>query len=450
MTHRVSEHPSVAKPLDKLPDTRWLTIRSLASFKPRFSSMNDIHLVSLENACYCTERARFILPMIGGKRRKHFPTFMRRHGIARHVRWRSLHSLLLRSTQNVTQISGTTILWRGRDLSEHHAHLVPSLIPIRATADELKKVGYGGQLNLAAERFTAGKNPDADAAKLQEYFIGDLVRHNRISLRDHRPNLLCFQRVISLGTEFEGHSTSASHAHTKDLIHLAEKGNLPARLVKKCRESSANKRTLWIIDRQATHSASGSISNMAEVITAVNHALISSGLAELLQVKVIQGPNVTCPPGTSSEGCFETDCVKGGVECSRRNDAVHQVKTFNNMTVLITVAGPAVEGMPFMPAGSSVLEVIPFGTKASSVETEIAHGAGIKLHRIMNRRDDRLEQALMRRFGDVATSPHGCWMDSECREARLGAETNVEVHHLQKLLRVVLREWQKSCNVPRH
>lgn len=450
--HEPSNHvqnPILAsKHLELLPKTRWLSIKALRNFKPRFNALTDIRLVTLEDACYCTERSKFLLPSISSKKRGHFPHFMRRHGISRHVRWKSPRSLLVRSTQNVTRISGTTILWRGRGLSGHHSHLVRSLIPIRSLIDELRKTSFGNHLKLAAESFIHRVHPDPLVTKLHEYYFGDIPQNNRISIRDQKPNLLCFDRVVSLGTEFEGHSESTlSHDKIKDLVQRIDKEHLPKKLSKNCCDADANRRTVWILDRQQTHSARGSISNMAEITTAVNHALLHAGLADSLELKVIQGPSVQCPPGSNREGCLETDCANGSIECARENNPLRQIITFNNMTFLIAVSGPALEGLAYMPTSSTVVEIVPHGVHASDISAEVARGAGVKLHRMQNRRNDKLEKMLQERFGDVSESGRACWADTECREARLGVETHVDAHHLKKILHIILKDWHRSCIV---
>lgn len=435
-----------SKPLKQLPKTRWLSIKALRDFKPPFTALTDVRLVTLENACYCTERSKFLIPSSSSKKRGHFPHFMRRRGIARQVRWKSPSSVLVRSTQNVTRISGTTILWRGRELSGHHSHLVTSLIPIRSLIDELRKTSYGNHLKLAAESFTHREHPDSTVGKLHEYYFGDVPQSDRISIHDQKPNLLCFDRVVSLGTEFEGHSESVlSHGKVKDLVQRVDKESLSKPLAKRCYDANANRRTVWIIDRQQTHSARGSINNMMEVTTTVNHALLHANLADSLELKVIQGPSVKCPPGTSREGCLETDCVRGGIGCVREDDPLREVITFNNMTFLIAVTGPAMEGLAYMPTGSTIVEIVPHGVHASDVDAEVARGAGVKLHRMQNRRDEKLEKILQERFGDVSDSGRACWMDTECRETRLGVKTRVDVHHLKKILRIVFNTWRKSC-----
>lgn len=326
-----------------------------------------------------------------------------------------------------------------------------SLIPIRSLIDELRKTSFGNHLKLVAESFTHRDRPDPVVTRLHEYYFGDIPQSNRISIRDQKPNLLCFDHVISLGTEFEGHSESVlSYDKLKDQVQQVDKEQLQGKLAKKCYDADANRKTVWILDRQQTHSARASISNMAEVTTEVNHALLYAGLADSLELKVIQGPSVMCPPGSNREGCLETDCANGGVGCARNNSPLRQIAAFNNMTFLIVVSGPAVEGLAYMPTGSTVVEIVPYGVHASDTNAEVARGAGVKLHRMQNRRDDMLEKMLQERFGDVSESGRACWMDTECREARLGVETHIDVHHLKKMLRAVLKDWHTSCALKHH
>lgn len=437
--------------LTSLPSTEWLFEKQFARFLPLRRRSTDIRLISLRNACFCTQRNKFLFPRLGKSMKKRVPGFFFRYGAAQTIPWKNPKALLASSKQKTVHISGTTIFWRGRSLNSNHAHLSRSLVPIRSLIDIVKKTKFGNNLKVAAEAFTAEGKSDETVLKLQNYYIGDILQDNRIEVSRLRPLLVCFENVLSIGTEYEGHASSVeSYGKVKDLIKKEEQGTLKESLVKKCDEKSANKHTIWVMDKQQEHSNGGSISNIPNVQVAIDHELMKVGLAENVQLKIIQAPKLRCARGTAKEGCFDTTCSGGtdGTECQQSENVLQQVKAFNNMTFLITTSGPANEGFVYMPTGSQVIEIAPTGILDHS--HELAAKDAMVNHYMMENGDDKaFEQSLFERFGDVAKRHAACWDDFECRRARLGHSTTVDVHHLRLLLRRGLSVWKKRCLVGR-
>lgn len=402
----------------------------------------------LEGALFCTVRNRFLLPSERAKlARPRFPPFMTRHAIAQVVQWTPA-GMKATPKQRVRHVKGTTVLWRGRGIDTRHRHLLRSLVPIRAVLDELGKTNNGKDVKIAAEAFGSGNKVDKGVRKLHEYFFGDVPVRNRVALRDHRPSLLYFDRVISLGSEYEAQVSSfSSFDKVKSLIESVEGRRLSEPLVRSCKSSLANRRTIWVVDRQQMHSDGGSISNMAEVVTSVNHALLRAGLADSVELRTVQSPDVACSPGTGREGCFGTDCSSEHKGCDRASEMVRHVQAFNNMTVLIVLAGPVLDDMAYMPRGAAVVEVLPYGVRGEDGYREVAKAAGVRLYQIRNRKDRKFELAMHERFGDVAQTERSCWADPECRSARESVPTRIDVHHAKMLLGIVLAEWRKRCAV---
>lgn len=437
--------------LTSLPQTTWYYEKELAEFRPRHHRGSDLRLISMDNACYCTQRNKFVLPRrykkphINHHSVGRFPRFVYRYGAAHAVPWSSPKNVLAFSSQKVIQIQGTTVFWRGRTLHSAHAHLHRSLIPIRSLIDILKRSHFHSEVKLAAESFDP---PDGNenVIRIQNYYLGDLKAEDRISLGKLRPRLVCFRRVIALGSEYENHASSSQvYEHVKDLI--AEEGNLGTPLVKFCAAENANTQTMWIMNRHVATSSFGVIENLAEVETLVNHELLNMGLTSKVDLRVIQAPNLKCPPGTPLEGCYNLDCNgKGDVDgtCFHSPSPLHEVQTFNNMTFLITTSGPADEALSYMPRGSQVIELAPYGFLDRSYQ-QAAEDALLTYHRVEDHDSREWEQSMYERFGDVARSRQSCWDDPECRSARIARATHANIHSLRAVLKKAIFVWRTAC-----
>lgn len=119
-------------------------------------------------------------------------------------------------------------------------------------------------------------------------------------------------------------------------------------------------------------------------------------------------------------------------------------RVFSDMTMLIAVSGPALESIPHIPVGSSVVEVLPFSVTGSDERQADAEAVGMHLHHMWNGCDQRFERKMHRRYGDIAETQEKCWANAQCKATRLCARTKVEVHHLKMLLDIVLKEWWES------
>lgn len=433
--------------LKALPKTEWLPDKEFISFKPLRSKATDVRIIALKDACYCTQRNKFIIPRSRRNSSNRFPEFMYRYGSSQGVNWKKPENLLLNDHQKAVRISGATILWRGRSLHSYQPHLQRSLLPIRALIDIILKTKYNKNIKLAAESFGPNsEGQDGRVENLFDYFIGDVEKQERIDLTRMRPKLLCFDRVLSIGSEFESHTASTdSYNRVKDLISKKEKHRLKQPLVKTCHEHSANKQMIWILDRQQAHNPTGSIDNSAELKLVVEDELIKAGLASLVEIKFVQAPNVVCPRGSAREGCIDTDCTgTDGEDCRRKVSILQEALAFNGMTFLITTSGQANEGYVYMPTGSQVIEVVPHGVLDHAHE-QAAEDAHLGFYRMENKVEKKVEQALYDRFGDVARTVHSCWSDFDCRTARLSVATHVDVHHLRLVLKKALRVWKTTC-----
>lgn len=437
--------------LTSLPHTTWYYEKELFEFRPRHHRSNDLRLISMNNACYCTRRNKFILPRryrkVNIKRQGsgRFPKFMYRYGAARAVPWSHPKNILAFPSQKVIQIEGTTIFWRGRSLHSPHAHLHRSLIPIRSLVDILKKSRFHSEVRLAAESFDP---PDGnkDVTRIQNYYLGDMKNETRISLGRLRPRLVCFRRVIALGSEYENHASSLQvYEHIKDLI--SAEGELETPLVKFCAARNANTQTIWLMNRHVATSSFGVIENIAEVEILINHELLEMGLASRVDLRIIQAPNLKCPPGTSLEGCYNLDCNGTGDvdgECFHSPSLLHEVQTFNNMTFLITTSGPADEALSYMPRGSQVVELVPYGFLDHSYQ-QSAEDAHLTHYRVEDHESQDWEQSMYERFGDIARSRQSCWDDLECRTARMTRATHANIHRLQATLKKAIFVWRTAC-----
>lgn len=464
---------------------------------------------------------------------------MFRHGAALGVASSSPRDVLFTAGQKVVFLPGTTVLWRGRSLLQPDANLSIShitqlhrmLLPLRSIVDLLQlrtsaskdddvyvtaenfDVGVDEVHSSTTDRTTATAASKRMASTLINYYLGDVPVHRRLSLQRLRPRLVCFRRVVALGSEYEGSADPMAHDRIKDLVE--QKEGLPKHtLVRHCAEREANRGNVWIIhhqgssDRQAEQKQRGSqrgqnwdeqtpragtLHNVAQVETAVNHELLryerrvlsrsfhhggstqwskhessslgsrenddgsSQGETQLTQTftaRVIQAPIVPCPLGSAREGCFNTDCTRtvnedsstsrGHDACASEVDLLKLVRMYNNITLLITTSGRANHGFAFMPQGAHVIEVVPYGMLEPSYE-QAAKAAGLSYHRVQSKLSTRAQQSLFQRFGDVASSPINCWGDPECRAARLDTETVVDVKHFAIVLRAILPKWEKSC-----
>lgn len=349
---------------------------------------------------------------------------MYRYGLAYGVDWNSPDSLLSFKTQRVVKVPGTTIFWRGRGLHVQQAHLQKSLIPLRSVIDILKQSRNDKNIYLAAESLTEWTKANSSVSNLHDYYLGDVPKNNRISIQALRPNLVCFNEVISLGSEFENHAGSSHmYDHIKSLIEKKEKDRLDHRLARKCQDSNANNRTIWIMDKQQAHGQYSSIENIGEVTAAVEHALIKAGLASSVAVHVVG----------SSSGNFQPN-----------GDVFEEAIAYNNMTFLITAVGPSNQGVIYMPTGSRIIGILPYGILDHD-EEHLATDAGLKYVRMKNNLDEDFERMLHDRFGDIARSTRTCWADAECHAARLSRATHVNIHQLKMLLGKAIEQWSKAC-----
>lgn len=437
--------------LTTLPHTTWYYEKELLDFRPRHHRRNNLRLISMDNACYCTQRNKFILPRqykrvnANPKSVGRFPRFVYRYGAAYAVPWNHPKNMLAFSSQKVVQIEGTTVFWRGRTLRSPHAHLHRSLIPIRSLIDILKKSHFHSEIRLAAESFDP-LDGNKDVTRIQNYYLGDIKTEARISLERLRPRLVCFHRVIALGSEYENHASSMQvYEHVKDLISV--EGHLETPLVKFCAAENANKQTIWLMNRHVATSSFGMIENIVEVETLVNHELLNTGLANRVDLRVIQAPNLKCPPGTSLEGCYNLDCNGAGDidrECQHSPSPLHEVQAFNNMTFLITTSGPADEALSYMPRGSQVVELVPYGFLDRSYQ-QAAEDAHLTYHRVEDHESQEWEQGMYEWFGDIARSRQSCWDDLECRTARMTRATHANTHRLSAVLKKAIFVWRTAC-----
>lgn len=495
--------------LTSLPHTTWYYNKELEKFRPprhahHSTASSDMRLIALNDACYCTHRNQFILPESKDEHpskderphshhhhnrnhhhhRNHrtFPGFVFHNGVARTAPWTSPHHVLESHDQKTIFISGTTILWRGCGLNSAHEHLHRALLPIRTAIDIIRQTSLpagldnsNDDIHIAAEMM----DPETDeVARLHAYYLGDVSVRNRHSLTRLRPRLVCFHRVVTLGSEYEGHSsyTSKSYDRVKELVekseNLGKKGRPPA-LVKSCGHHVANIDTVWIMHRQepkkgksnagnsddnsGTGYFKGTIENLREVEMSVHHELLKQNLDDIVSARVVQASNVACPPGSVLDECSDIGCNDNTdysapttsttalkKECSRNRNSLRDVMMFNNMTFLITTLGRANEAFAFMPTGSHIIEVVPYGVLDQSYE-QAAREAGLVFHRVQGKLSKREQLDLFERFGDVAVSPQTCWKDSGCKAAQLANEIHIDVHQLTSILQSALPSWRSRC-----
>lgn len=440
--------------LQVLPHTLWYYNRHLNDFRPPAYRASNIRLISLNDACYCTHRNKFILPREHPhqKEKKHkskrFPAFVFRYGAARSAQWTSPRYLAAFAEQKAVFVPGTAVFWRGRILHTSRDHLHRALVPMRSVIDLVKKTSLRPDIHVVTETFESIENNNTDIAKLYDYYLGDVATNKRISLKRIRPRLICFRRVIALGSEYENHASSARvYDHVKDLVETAERGRLAAPLIKACRDPGANTDAIWVVHRQAARTSFGSLENLAQVETAVNHELLRHDLADKVSMRVGQAPNSPCPPGTAREGCYDFACGDArpaDSDCIRSSSTLREVQLFNNMTFLITTSGPANEAFAYMPRGSHVIELVPYGFFDSTYE-HAARDAHLVYHRVQGKASQSTQPEFFQRFGDIASSPKACWADIECRAARLSRETYVDIHHLRAVLQKAISKWRSVC-----
>ncbi|CAN8067482.1 unnamed protein product [Agarophyton chilense] len=462
--HKIS-HPHVdhghprfqfnEKEFTGLPDTKLLLDKEFTSFKPLRSRTTDVRLISLRNVCYCTQRNKFLVPRVSKDKKTKFPGYLYRYGSSFSVSWKRKKNILASMDQKVVQVDGTTIVWRGRSIHSYTNHLQSSLIPIRSLLDVLKKTGYNDKVRIAAESFTPSAQQEEAVRKAYDYFLGDVPEENRIEFARLRPRLLCFERVLALGSEYEGHAKSVeTYENVKGLIEKREGSTLQGKLARTCKDVGTTKKTIWVLERQDQNTHAGTISNSPEVREAIHHELVRAHMDDKVNIEFIQSPSIPCPKGTKRAGCFETNCsgegdtkTLGETEvCRHHPDILSEVQVFNKMTFLITVTGQANEGVMYMPRGSQVIEVLPYGILDHSFES-LANDAQLKHSRLENRSYKQTEWFMFDRFGDVARNLHSCWGDLECQQFRRTRATHIDVHHLKLLVRKALVDWKKSCEV---
>ncbi|PXF40804.1 hypothetical protein BWQ96_09462 [Gracilariopsis chorda] len=439
----------------ELPQTELLLEKEFLLFKPLNYRRTDVRVIALKHVCYCTRRNKFLVPRFSKDKKTKFPGYLYRYGAALSVSWNRRKSILASPDQKVVHFSGTTILWRGRSIHTYNQHLHRSLIPIRSLLDVLRKTNYSIDVKVAAESFTPPTEQETVVRKAHEYFLGDVPEQNRIELGRIRPRLLCFENALSFGAEYEGHAASVeSYDNIKGLIEKHERSTSKMELTRKCKDASGSKKTIWIMERQHVHGHEGTMSNAPAVKEAVEHELKKAGLASAVDIQFIQAPSIPCPHGTSRAGCYGSICDKRNGKwnnaesqrCRRHPEILPEVLTYNRMTFLITLSGSANEGVVYMPRGSHILEVAPYGVLGNSLE-RLAKDAHLSHYRMENRAFRDTETHIFDQFGDIARSAHSCWADLECREFRLRQATHVDVHHLKMLLRKTLGFWKATCGI---
>lgn len=453
--HQSHRHKFSETNFKELPQTELLLEKEFLLFKPTNYRKTDVRLIALKNVCYCTRRNKFLVPRLSRDKKTRFPGYFYRYGAAVSVSWNRQKSILADPDQKVVYINGTTVLWRGRSIHTYNQHLHRSLIPIRSLLDVLRKTKYSTDVKVAAESFTPPVEQEEMVRKAHEYFLGDIPEQNRIELGRIRPRLLCFENALSFGAEYEGHAASVeSYEKIKGLIEQHEGSISKMQLTRKCRDASGSKNTIWIMERQIENGLEGKMSNSKAVREAVEHELKKAGLANAVNIQFIQAPSMPCPKGTIRAGCYGSICGKGNSKwnsaesqsCRRHPSILPEVLTFNRMTFLITLSGSANEGVVYMPRGSYVLEVAPYGVLENSLQ-KTAKDADLSHYRMQNRAFRDTETHIFDQFGDIARSAHSCWTDLECRQFRLRQATHVDVHHLKMLLRKVLGLWKASCGI---
>lgn len=332
-----------------LPVTKFITSSALKGFKPLHTPASAMGLVSFKDACFCTQREKFILlrPRTGKENR--FPPFLTRNNLASLVlRPDDKESVLAFQNQNQVNIPGTTVLWRGRSFHTYQKHTQASLIPIRSLLDLLAESGLK-DLKVAAESFAENNiGGDTRASKLQDYYLGDVPIESRIDMSQMRPNLICFQEVHAIGSEFEGHVRSAtSYDGVKDLFSAKEASRLSSSLEKTCASKTANKRTVWIMGKHQ-NVGSGNIENIKELVAEVEKELIHSRLDDKVDVRIMNSPGLKCPSGTARAGCFESDCsieTDSNLKCAADHPTIfNEAVGFNKATFVISASGPANSG----------------------------------------------------------------------------------------------------------
>lgn len=432
--------------LQSVPDTRWYTDKRTAAFNPSQMKKTDMRIISLKDACYCSRRNKFLLPPRQYPKDKRFPHFVYRYNIAESVPWDKPASLLAFKGQEVVRVPGRTVMWRGRSLSEYQPHLTGSLLAIRSFIDVLQKVDKS-PVRFATQSFTQSAKHDVRTSSLHDYYLGDIPSDMIIEVKNLKPKMVCFDEVHAIGSEFENHSlTRETYDHVKDLVEKREKGKLRHHLVKSCKDKTANKQTVYIMDKQEVNGSSGTLTNADAVKQALSDVLKILGLDKTVTIKVVQAPSLPCSEG--DEGCGGVWCSEGQSkeDCMKASSVMRDVVGYNNMTFLITTAGPRLDGLMYMPRGSGVVEVIPYGNY-DRVHEGLATDAGIQYKRMQNRSDIDVEANLRERFGDIAISPRACWADPECRKARKDSATKVDIKLLKLMVKDQLKLWKETCGV---
>lgn len=227
-------------------------------------------------------------------------------------------------------------------------------------------------------------------------------------------------------------SEMASNIETS-VFEVAEGRRLQEQSRRSCRTlSDEDRRTVWVMERQTVYSGRRSISNTAEVVKAVRRTLHRAGLADAVRVRVMHPSlNMQCTAVQRNDG----------------SEATESERDFKDVSMLIAVAGAALDNVSYLPKGSSVVEVLPFDVRGNDERQAVAKSVGVHFHQMWNARDKRLERRMRMRFGDAAKTAESCWMSAECKAARLRAPTKVDVHHLKMLLHTVFKEWRQSCVV---
>ncbi|KAA8493121.1 Protein O-linked-mannose beta-1,4-N-acetylglucosaminyltransferase 2 [Porphyridium purpureum] len=272
------------------------------------------------------------------------------------------------------------------------------------------------------------------------------------------PVISCFQNFVL--SDFHLFSQLSESDFTYFRKTVARAASTKRALYEHCGELALKQPVVWILSRRVW---SRKTLNVPELVQAVQHAF--KGKAE---VRVFDTPNMPCrgclgysecPDKEQSHGLpaaiydapnypFDSaskhrgsgkasaTCLHGDAE----RDVDYDIALFNNITLLVSVHGAGLSNCIFMPRGSSIVEIMPYGVRDDSY-VRLFRRLGVEHVRY----DETDDSEVVAHFGRRML-PSELWTP-EHRGTLKGLGVRVNTSQLFGVLQRTAARWSQSCAV---
>uniref|UniRef100_A0A7S1TGC7 Uncharacterized protein n=1 Tax=Compsopogon caeruleus TaxID=31354 RepID=A0A7S1TGC7_9RHOD len=402
--------------------TRFKPIPGLATFKNR----NKLDtLWSFENVCYDSIKQRFTITKEDAKLLP--PFFVEDHRV-------ETLSTERNSTIVPMWMNGTTLLSRDAHLDQTGAHFYFFLLPVATLLRHLHETSPDLEgVNVLFDNFSIPAGHDLER-QLSEILFGQIPRERRLSLSKLEAQVTCFETLLSVGLEY-----SSVIQGQKDFDFMRERASEVemVQLASDCKEPFANRAAVGILNRRVY---SRRILNQRQLEVVVRQVF-----GPAVDIIVFDSPNVACENGCLGfANCL--DLLRQPEEvyqnCRKTRSVADDVKHFNNLTMMISVHGAGNINYIWMPKGSHVVEIFPYGISDFTYQkltnlTDLNYFAFEESNRTVFNNN-------FRHLGDGSY----CWKDDRCRKHIKESPVSVTMdgpQGLKRLLREVQVSWSKRC-----